>query len=405
MQRIMLSGASLPQVARELVVAANAAGGDDNVTAIVFRIGDGPTDGARRDQRAGACTSPTSRLRRPSRRREQASHFRRAFLLALLVFLLLLAAAVLGVVGLRWAHFVGASDCGRVAVYQGVPLDLGAGLRLYRQVDSSPVLVATLTRDGARGAVRPRDRVAGRGAAARRPHRARRAVGPPARPARRPTRARRSRPLLDRAALPAAQPRARHARPGGPALTAAGFGAVFAARENEVSTASLSYAAFFFALYLVAHLVLRLALPEADPSLLPLVAPLTAIGEIEIYRIDPELARDQGLWIAVGRGAVRRRLLRSGRDLARLENLRYTCRRHGAAAARADARARHRGQRRAAVDPHRRLPDPARRVREGAAGGVPGRLPARPPRGAGAARRARSCASASRPCATPCRCS
>ena len=43
MQRIMLSGASLPQVARELVVAANAAGGDDNVTAIVFRIGDGPT--------------------------------------------------------------------------------------------------------------------------------------------------------------------------------------------------------------------------------------------------------------------------------------------------------------------------------------------------------------------------
>ena len=70
-------------------------------------------------------------------------------------------------------------------------------------------------------------------------------------------------------------------------LTAAGFGAVFAARENEVSTASLSYAAFFFALYLVAHMVLRLTLPDADPSLLPLVATLTAIGEIEIYRIAP----------------------------------------------------------------------------------------------------------------------
>jgi cell division protein FtsW (lipid II flippase) len=107
-------------------------------------------------------------------------------------------------------------------------------------------------------------------------------------------------------------------------LTAAGFGAVFAARENEVSTASLSYAAFFFALYLVAHMVLRLTLPDADPSLLPLVATLTAIGEIEIYRIDPELARDQGLWIAIG-VALFAGVCAVGRDLRRLESLRYTC--------------------------------------------------------------------------------
>ena len=107
-------------------------------------------------------------------------------------------------------------------------------------------------------------------------------------------------------------------------LTAAGFGAVFAARENEVSTASLSYAAFFFALYLVAHMVLRLTLPDADPSLLPLVATLTAIGEIEIYRIDPELARDQGLWIAIG-VALFAGVCAIGRDLRRLESLRYTC--------------------------------------------------------------------------------
>ena len=107
-------------------------------------------------------------------------------------------------------------------------------------------------------------------------------------------------------------------------LTAAGFGAVFVARENEVSTASLSYAAFFFALYLVAHMVLRLTLPDADPSLLPLVAALTAIGEIEIYRIDPELARDQGLWIALG-VAFFAAVCAVGRDLRRLESLRYTC--------------------------------------------------------------------------------
>ena len=104
--------------------------------------------------------------------------------------------------------------------------------------------------------------------------------------------------------------------------TAAGFFAVFAARENEVSTASLSYAAFFFALYLVAHLVLRLTLPEADPACCR-CGVLTAIGEIEIYRIDPELARDQGLWIAVG-VALFAGVCFIGQDLTRLENLRYT---------------------------------------------------------------------------------
>ena len=41
------------------------------------------------------------------------------------------------------------------------------------------------------------------------------------------------------------------------ALTALGFASVYIARQSVVSTASLSYAAFFFALYLVAHLVAR----------------------------------------------------------------------------------------------------------------------------------------------------
>jgi protein phosphatase len=143
MQRILQSGASLPQVAHELVVAANAAGGDDNVTAVVFRIGDGPT------MEHAALPEPAVKIPYeppipPEQPKPSASHFRRAFLLALTVFLLVAAASV-GVLGLRWAHFVGASDSGYVAVYQGVPLDLGAGLRLYRQVDTSPVLVSTLS--------------------------------------------------------------------------------------------------------------------------------------------------------------------------------------------------------------------------------------------------------------------
>ena len=85
-------------------------------------------------------------------------------------------------------------------------------------------------------------------------------------------------------------------------LTAAGFTAVFVARQasDDFSTASLSYAAFFGALFLAAHLVLRVRLPHADPYLLPLVGILTAVGLTLIYRIDPDLAFKQGLWVVVG---------------------------------------------------------------------------------------------------------
>jgi cell division protein FtsW (lipid II flippase) len=85
-------------------------------------------------------------------------------------------------------------------------------------------------------------------------------------------------------------------------LTGLGFAAVFVARQSAISTASLSYLAFFVGLYLAAHLVVRLALPYADPYLLPLAALLTGIGLTMIYRIDPDLALRQGIWIVVGVG-------------------------------------------------------------------------------------------------------
>jgi cell division protein FtsW (lipid II flippase) len=83
-------------------------------------------------------------------------------------------------------------------------------------------------------------------------------------------------------------------------LTATGFAAVYIARQDVVSTASLSYAAFFVALFVAAHLVVRIALPAADPYLLPLSGLLTAVGLTMIYRIDPDLAFRQGLWVVVG---------------------------------------------------------------------------------------------------------
>jgi cell division protein FtsW (lipid II flippase) len=107
-------------------------------------------------------------------------------------------------------------------------------------------------------------------------------------------------------------------------LTVAGFAGVFIASTNDLSRASLSYAGFFMALFVAAHLVLRVALPYADPYLLPIAALLTAIGEIEIYRINPTLARDQALWITIG--VILFAVICAGiRDARRLERYRYTC--------------------------------------------------------------------------------
>jgi cell division protein FtsW (lipid II flippase) len=86
-------------------------------------------------------------------------------------------------------------------------------------------------------------------------------------------------------------------------LTATGFASVYIARQEVVSTASLSYAAFFIALFVAAHMVLRVALPNADPYLLPLGGLLTAIGLTMIYRIEPDQAFRQGLWVVIGLGA------------------------------------------------------------------------------------------------------
>ena len=85
-------------------------------------------------------------------------------------------------------------------------------------------------------------------------------------------------------------------------LTAIGFLSVYTARQDTrtLSSTSLTYAGLFLALYLVAHVGVRIGLPRADPWLLPLTALLSAIGLIEIYRLDPVLARDQSVWIVVG---------------------------------------------------------------------------------------------------------
>jgi len=83
-------------------------------------------------------------------------------------------------------------------------------------------------------------------------------------------------------------------------LVAAGFAAVLTTRTQDVSDATLTYGAVFLGLCVVAHLFIRARLPDADPYMFPLSALLAAIGLVLIYRIDPELAREQAQWFVAG---------------------------------------------------------------------------------------------------------
>jgi serine/threonine protein phosphatase PrpC len=158
-------GGSLAEGVRRLVRAANDAGGDDNVTAVAFRIGgepgelvEGPEDAAPElserdlsDTLTEADAVPAVRLPPPEQllgRAPVRSRRRGRIMIALAtVAVLFVVLAVAAVGGLRWAHFVGVDpSTGKVAVYQGVPFDLSRSHHLYRLVARSSVLASTLPR-------------------------------------------------------------------------------------------------------------------------------------------------------------------------------------------------------------------------------------------------------------------
>jgi cell division protein FtsW (lipid II flippase) len=106
-------------------------------------------------------------------------------------------------------------------------------------------------------------------------------------------------------------------------ITGLGFASVYIARQDVVSVESLSYALFFFALYLAAHVIARMTVPQADPYLLPMAGLLTAIGVTEIYRLEPDNAFRQGLWIVVGVAVFAAALIALRHDYRRLESYKY----------------------------------------------------------------------------------
>jgi cell division protein FtsW (lipid II flippase) len=66
----------------------------------------------------------------------------------------------------------------------------------------------------------------------------------------------------------------------------------------------------------------RATLPHADPYLLPVAGVLTAVGLTMIYRIDPDLAFRQGLWVVIGVAAFAA-LLVFLKDYRSLDHVKY----------------------------------------------------------------------------------
>jgi protein phosphatase len=138
----------LETAARALVDTANDAGGEDNITVVLFEVagsvraieetGELPL----RDDEETLHGIPSPFAEQPAAPPRRRTRIGPALIVTGLAVLVLGAVAVFG---LSRAHFVGVEENGTVAVYQGLPWDLGFGLKLYRIVYESPLIAANLS--------------------------------------------------------------------------------------------------------------------------------------------------------------------------------------------------------------------------------------------------------------------
>jgi cell division protein FtsW (lipid II flippase) len=82
-----------------------------------------------------------------------------------------------------------------------------------------------------------------------------------------------------------------------------GIATVASARTDTLELGPVPGAIGVLAVFLAMHVTLRLRAPHADPYLLPTVGVLSAIGLVELDRINPSLAADQAVWVGVGGAA------------------------------------------------------------------------------------------------------
>jgi protein phosphatase len=148
---ILAGGGAAAKIARDLVRAALAGGGEDNVTAIVFRIGEAAAEAENGEGAGAAAQDGRTHILPPGladedRDDEDGGPRARTIVALIGAGVLALLLAVGAIVGLRESHFIGAdTSTGRVAVYQGVPFDLPFGVHLYHVVYESTLSYATLT--------------------------------------------------------------------------------------------------------------------------------------------------------------------------------------------------------------------------------------------------------------------
>ena len=161
---ILRTSATLDEAADALIKAANQSGGKDNITVVLFRIGElgdavpeattvVPGDSAAEDETiagqlsadevraatpAPAPAAPSKPIEpippAPAARAKPRRASRIGLVMKILLGLALLAAAVTGLYALsRQVYFVGTNDGGLVTVYRGIPYELPFGIDLYEE--------------------------------------------------------------------------------------------------------------------------------------------------------------------------------------------------------------------------------------------------------------------------------
>jgi serine/threonine protein phosphatase PrpC len=177
--RMVRESATLEAAGKSLVKAANRRGGEDNVTVVLFAVepeGRGldatpklATNGheTREDLEdtltgleipPAAAETPDTVIVPPEERatagwdtlpqesrEERTPRWGRRLFVSLIALALVAVLVVVAFWGLAAAHFVGAEEDGRVAVYQGLPWDVAAGVSLYRARYVSELRAAQLS--------------------------------------------------------------------------------------------------------------------------------------------------------------------------------------------------------------------------------------------------------------------
>jgi serine/threonine protein phosphatase PrpC len=162
---------TLEQAAKALVKAANRAGGEDNITVVLFKVEGAPAEledtaiagpngrgeEADLEDTLSGLEAPTLRAAAPAAvldreaeeerteewgppadqaepepKRRAERHWGRKVLWALLAVTFVLALIAAAFWALSRANFIGADEDGNVVVYQGVPYGLGGGVDLFR---------------------------------------------------------------------------------------------------------------------------------------------------------------------------------------------------------------------------------------------------------------------------------